>query len=206
MSTSSESIVIVGLGNPGREHAGDRHNVGFWLVDQLATHAGAHFSPARKLLAETAQCTLAGQPVRLVKPQTYMNRSGQCVRHVLDYYKVSLARVLVVHDDLDLPPGVARLKRGGGHGGHNGLRDITAHCGAEFLRLRIGIGHPGHKDAVVAYVLHAPGKVEHARLLDALEASVAAVETLLASGLERATRELHTATRPEREADLGPAG
>ncbi len=138
-----------------------------------------------------------------------MNRSGQCVRKVLDYYGLAVEQLLVVHDELDLPPGVARLKKGGGHGGHNGLRDIVATCGPDFLRLRLGIGHPGHKDLVTDYVLHAPGKAERAQILDAMEAAISAVEVLArpTGGLEKAMQQLHSATpRTDATGEFGPAG
>ena len=151
---------------------------------------------------------LQGRPVRLIKPDTFMNRSGQSVRKVLDYYGLAVEQLLVVHDELDLPPGVARLKKGGGHGGHNGLRDILATCGPDFLRLRVGIGHPGHKDLVTDYVLHAPGKDERAQILDAMEAGDQRRRGAgWRSGLERAMQQLHSATpRTDATGEFGPAG
>lgn len=207
MPNPGDSLVIVGLGNPGPKHAGDRHNVGFWFADQLATHIGARFSAEQKLQGEECRGVLRGCPVRIIKPATFMNRSGQSVRRVVDYYQVPVDRLLVVHDELDLPPGVARLKRGGGHGGHNGLRDIIATVGPEFIRLRVGIGHPGHRDLVTDYVLHAPGKAEHRQLLDALAAALEAVEVLADAGLERAMQQLHSvAPRADATGEFGPAG
>lgn len=207
MSSTSDTLVIVGLGNPGPKHAGDRHNVGFWLADQLAAHIGGRFSSDQKLLGEACRGMLGSRPVRIVKPATFMNRSGQTVRRVLDYFAAPMDQLLVIHDDLDLPPGTARLKSGGGHGGHNGLRDILAHCGPDFLRLRIGIGHPGHKDDVVDYVLHTPGKDERSRILDALDASLGALEVFATGGLEKAMHQLHTATPGKNgNGDFGPAG
>jgi len=204
VSASPQPLVIIGLGNPGPRHAGDRHNVGFWLVDQLAAQHGGRFSAQQRLLAEECNIQLAGQTVRLFKPTTFMNRSGQSVRAVMDFYKLPVAALLVVHDELDLAVGTVRLKRGGGHGGHNGLRDTIAHCGPEFLRLRIGIGHPGHKSQVVDYVLQAPGKAERLLILDGLDAAVTAIETLARGGLDKAMQQLHTAAPAP--ADLGPAG
>ena len=199
--------IIVGLGNPGSEHAGDRHNVGYWLVDDIASDLGARFSSDQKLLGETCQVSLQQIPLRLLKPATFMNRSGQSVRQAMDYYKLPLERLLIVHDDLDLPAGTARLKSGGGHGGHNGLRDIIAHCGRDFLRLRIGIGHPGRKEQVVGYVLRPPGKDELPDIRHALDEARRAIDMLFAYGLERATTYLHTAT-PSKDIteDLDPAG
>ena len=200
-------MLIVGLGNPGPKHVGDRHNVGFWLADLLATHIGATFSTAQKLQGEECRGVLAGKPVRIVKPATYMNRSGQCVRRVLDYYNIPMEQLLVLHDELDLPAGSARLKRGGGHGGHNGLRDILASCGPDFMRLRIGIGHPGHKDLVTDYVLHAPGRAERCEIVEALGECLKAIELLTASGPEAAMQQLHSALpRKNGGAGFGPAG
>jgi PTH1 family peptidyl-tRNA hydrolase len=182
--------IIVGLGNPGSEHAGDRHNVGYWLVDDIASDLGARFSSDQKLLGETCQVSLQQIPLRLLKPATFMNRSGQSVRQAMDYYKLPLERLLIVHDDLDLPAGTARLKSGG-----------------DFLRLRIGIGHPGRKEQVVGYVLRPPGKDELPDIRHALDEARRAIDMLFAYGLERATTYLHTAT-PSKDIteDLGPAG
>lgn len=199
--------VIVGLGNPGPKHAADRHNVGFWLVDELASGAGQKFREEARLSAAACQVQIGGHAVRLIKPGTFMNRSGHSVRRVMDFYQLAPGQVLVVHDELDLPPGAARMKQGGGHGGHNGLRDIIANCSAEFPRLRIGIGHPGHRDDVTDHVLHAPGKAEHARIAEAVTESIRALELWFAHGYERAVHYLHTATpRETADTDFGPAG
>ncbi len=197
--------LIVGLGNPGTEHDRDRHNVGFWLADEIVGSAG--FISDQKLLGDVCQVSLGQHNVRVLKPATFMNRSGQSVRRTIDYFKLMPERVLVIHDDLDLPPGTARLKRGGGHGGHNGLRDIISHCGRDFLRLRIGIGHPGRKEQVTGYVLRPPGKDDLSRIRDAIEAGRRAIERLYADGLEAAMQSLHSAT-PARDItqDPGPAG
>jgi len=207
LNGSADTLVIVGLGNPGPKHAGDRHNVGFWFADQLAAHIGGRFSAEARFEGEECRGSLKGRTLRLIKPATFMNRSGQCVRKVLDYYGLAAEQVLVVHDELDLPAGVARLKKGGGHGGHNGLRDIVATCGPDFLRLRVGIGHPGHKDLVTGYVLHAPGREERAQMLDAMEAAISAVEVLAEGSLEKAMQQLHSATpRTDATGEFGPAG
>jgi len=184
--------VIVGLGNPGAQYAATRHNVGFWLLDQLVVDAQVSLSAEKKLLGEVAQVSIAGQSVRLLKPATYMNESGQPVRRILDFYKLEPEQLLILHDDLDLPPGTVRLKRGGGHGGHNGLRDIISHCGSDFLRLRIGIGHPGDKSLVTNFVLKPPGSAERELIEDALPAARRSVEILLRDGLEKAMHFLHT--------------
>jgi len=197
--------LIVGLGNPGAEHERDRHNVGFWLADEIA--GGVNFTGEQKLLGDVCQVSLNHHNVRILKPSTFMNRSGQSMRQTIDYFKLSPERVLVVHDDLDLPPGTARLKRGGGHGGHNGLRDIIAHCGRDFLRLRVGIGHPGRKEQVVGYVLRSPGKDELTEIRHAIDEGYRAIDRLYTDGLEAAMQYLHTATPPQDiTRDLGPAG
>jgi len=151
--------LIVGLGNPGPEHALDRHNAGFRLVDTLAARQGARFGLEPKLFGETARVEIGGQPVWLLKPATFMNLSGKSVAAALRFWKIEPEQALLVHDELDLPPGTARLKFDGGHGGQNGLRDTIRLLGhGRFHRLRIGIGHPGHKDRVVGWVLGKPGK------------------------------------------------
>lgn len=199
--------MIVGLGNPGARHAADRHNVGFWFVDELASGAGERFRAEAKLSAEACQLQLGGKAVRLVRPGTFMNKSGQAVRRLMDYYQVPAPDILIVHDELDLPPGSARIKRGGGHGGHNGLRDVIANCGPDFARLRIGIGHPGHKDLVTDYVLHAPSRDERAAIDEALLEGARALELWYSKGEQRAVHYLHSATpRAAAEPDLGPAG
>jgi len=204
---SDVPAIIVGLGNPGQEHARDRHNAGCWLVDDIAAGAGARFSGDQKLLGETCQVQLKEHSVRLIKPNAFMNRSGESVRRALDYYKVPVKKILIIHDDLDLQPGTARLKSGGGHGGHNGLRDVITHCGRDFLRLRIGIGHPGRSEQVVGYVLRPPGKAELDNIRHALDEARGGVDILFENGLESAMQFLHTATpRDDTISDLGPAG
>lgn len=204
---SEAPALIVGLGNPGPDHARDRHNAGFWFVDELAREAREAFRDDKKLQGETCQVRVGMSTLRLLKPHTFMNHSGRAVRRALDYYKLQVHDILVVHDDLDLPPGVARFKRGGGHGGNNGLRDVIANCGPDFLRLRIGIGHPGQRDQVVGYVLRPPGREDEDQMQAALREARLAVETLVGAGLERATTQLHTATaRHDDTLNMGPAG
>lgn len=186
-------LLIVGLGNPGPDHDRDRHNVGYWLVEAIADSLGARFANEPKLHGESCQVSLCNHSVRLLKPTTFMNHSGQSIRAITDYYKIPVERVLVIHDDLDLPPGVARLKFGGGHGGHNGLRDTIAHCDRNFLRLRIGIGHPGDREQVVGYVLRPPGRDELPKIEDALREGHRAIEILMQDGLAAAQKFLHTA-------------
>lgn len=183
---------IVGLGNPGPQYTTTRHNAGWWLVDWLAAQCGVSFSANKRLHSETAQARIGGHSVWLIKPQTFMNRSGQAMRAVCDFYKLDATALLVAHDDLDLPPGTVRMKRGGGHGGHNGLRDAIAHCGADFARLRLGIGHPGHKDQVLSYVLKPAGRDEQIELDRGTERAGNGVLALLESGWDRAVQQLHT--------------
>ena len=185
--------LIVGLGNPGAEHLRTRHNVGFWLVDALAQREGARFGLESKLRGETAKTSIDGQPLWLLKPATYMNASGSSVGAALRYWKIAPEEMLVVHDDLDLPPGTARLKFDGGHGGQNGLRDLFAHIGhGRFHRLRLGIGHPGHKDRVVGWVLGRPSIADENSIVDAVARSLDVLPLAVAGEFERAMKQLHT--------------
>jgi PTH1 family peptidyl-tRNA hydrolase len=184
--------IIVGLGNPGPEHRLTRHNAGFWFVDALARAHGAQFRAHSRYQGEVARVDLGGQELTLLKPQTYMNRSGISVRALVDYTKAPVAEMLVVHDDLDLEPGTARLKFSGGHGGHNGLRDTITHCGADFWRLRIGIGHPGDRDQVIDYVLQRAAPADEEAIVASIGASLEALPTFLRDGAEKAMSKLHT--------------
>ena len=183
--------IIVGLGNPGPEHLLTRHNVGFWFVDALAAKLGAKFRSHTKFHGEICKLTVAGDEITLLKPTTYMNRSGLSIRALTDYQKVEPLQIMVVHDELDLPVGEARFKQGGGHGGHNGLRDTITHLGPEFWRLRLGIGHPGDKSQVIDYVLRRAPKLEEDKILAAVAKSVDAIDTFIDKGAERAMNELH---------------
>ena len=184
--------IIVGLGNPGPEHRLTRHNAGFWFVDALARAHGGQFRSHSRYQGEVARVTLEGREIVLLKPQTYMNRSGLSVRSLVDYMKTPLSEVLVVHDELDLPPGVARLKFGGGHGGHNGLRDTITHCGPDFWRLRIGIGHPGDRDQVIDYVLQRAVPADEEAIVSSVGASLDALSIFLRDGSEKAMHMLHS--------------
>ena len=186
-------ILIFGLGNPGPRYAETRHNAGFWFLDRLADVAGVTFRAQSKLHSETARTSLDGHDCILAKPTTFMNHSGQAVRAVMDYYKASASRVLIAYDELDLPPGVVKLKQGGGHGGHNGLRDIINHLGdKEFFRLRVGIGHPGDRDQVVNYVLHKPS-IEDRNLIEIANREALEVMPLVFEGrIDKAMQALHT--------------
>ena len=183
---------IVGLGNPGDRYAATRHNAGFWLVDELARRHGGQLRAETKFHAEACRIVLDGAECWLLKPMTYMNRSGQAVSAFARFYKLTPAELLIAHDELDLPPGVAKLKRGGGHGGHNGLRDIaSALGGTDFARLRIGIGHPGHRDAVVDYVLHPPSRDDAEAMRAAIDRAADCLPELLRGDLQRAMNRLH---------------
>jgi PTH1 family peptidyl-tRNA hydrolase len=184
--------IIVGLGNPGPEHLLTRHNAGFWFVDALAAKVGSRFRSHTKFQGDICRIEYAGDEVTLLKPMTYMNRSGLAIRAIVDYQKVAPQQVMVVHDELDLPVGDARFKQGGGHGGHNGLRDTVTHLGPDFWRLRLGIGHPGDKSQVIDYVLRRAPKAEEDLILAAVGRSVDALATFIDKGAERAMNELHT--------------
>lgn len=190
----SEAIrLIVGLGNPGREHEAQRHNAGFWWVDELARLHNAGFKADSKFHGLIAKASLHGHEVFLLKPQTYMNVSGRSVGAVAQFYKIQPAQVLVVHDELDLPPGSAKLKLGGGPGGHNGLKDIIAHLGTrDFWRLRIGIGHPGDRAEVVNFVLNAPRKEEQVLIDQALQHAQDVAALIVEGKLEAAMLKLHS--------------
>jgi PTH1 family peptidyl-tRNA hydrolase len=186
-------LLIIGLGNPGSRYSETRHNAGFWFVDRLAADCGACLRGQSKLQADIARVTLHGHDCLLVKPTTFMNHSGQAVRAVMDYYRVGADSMLVAYDELDLPPGVARLKQGGGHGGHNGLRDIFRHTpDHNFIRLRIGIGHPGNKDAVTAYVLGRATAGQEKLMHESIAAAADVLPTLLDGDLPAAMQALHT--------------
>lgn len=185
--------LIVGLGNPGAEYEQTRHNAGFWLIDQLARGDLRKESRFNALAVKTR---IAGQEVWLLEPQTYMNRSGQSVGAIARFFKIQPDEILVAHDELDLPPGVAKLKKGGSSGGHNGLKDITAALGTqEYWRLRIGIGHPRElklQQPVVDFVLHRPRAEEQSLIDRSIDKSLAIIPLLCEGKVEQAMLELHT--------------
>jgi PTH1 family peptidyl-tRNA hydrolase len=186
-------FLIIGLGNPGSRYAETRHNAGFWFLDRLAESAGLTFRAQPRLHSETARASLDGRDCILAKPATFMNNSGQAVRAVLDYYKTGADQLLVAYDELDLPPGVARLKQGGGHGGHNGLRDIFQHTvDQNFLRLRIGIGHPGARDVVTAYVLSRATAGQELLIRSSISLALDVMPRVLCGDVAGAMKELHT--------------
>lgn len=185
--------LIVGLANPGSEYEKTRHNAGAWFVQQLLDSHPQLLRVESKFKAEVAIISESGEQIRLAIPTTYMNESGQSVQAIAQYYKIQPAEILIVHDELDLPPGDARLKQGGGHGGHNGLRSVNSHLGSNaYCRLRIGIGHPGDKSLVTDYVLHQPRREEREAIEDAITKAVNVLPTLLEAGMPKAMTALHS--------------
>ena len=201
--------LFVGLGNPGPEYEATRHNAGFWWVDAVARKLGASLVGDRSYHGLVARVNRKEGPVWLLEPQTFMNLSGKSVAALARFFKIAPDEILVAHDELDLPPGQMKLKFGGGHAGHNGLRDIHAQLGTgDYWRLRLGIGHPGVKAEVANYVLRKP-QAEHREAIEAcIDRSLPALDALLAGDMERATLQLHTSKpprpKPPTPADLPP--
>jgi PTH1 family peptidyl-tRNA hydrolase len=194
MHMSEKIQLIVGLGNPGREYENTRHNAGAIFIAQLANTCRASWQDEKKFSGLTAQANLNNQPVRLLLPLTYMNRSGQSVGAIANFYKIAPENILVVHDELDLAPGTARLKLGGGHGGHNGLRDIISALGNQntFTRLRIGIGHPGNAKMVADYVLKKAPAAEYSLMEDSITRALHIMPDVVAGQLDKAMLSLHS--------------
>lgn len=185
--------LIVGLGNPGPKYEQTRHNVGFILLDELARSKGTSLKPENKFHGLVAKLSLHGHDIWLLKPGTFMNLSGKAVAALARFYKIAPEAVLVVHDELDIPPGQLRLKQGGGHGGHNGLRDIIAQLGSrEFLRLRVGIGHPGESRDVSNYVLNKAAADEQRNIDNALDEALRVLPQIIEGDLEPAMNRLHS--------------
>ena len=190
--------LFVGLGNPGPEYEATRHNAGFWWIDALARDLKLHLTPERAYHALVARTQIAGQPVWLLEPQTFMNLSGKSVAALARFFKIEPAEILVVHDELDVVPGEGKLKFGGSHAGHNGLRDIHAQLGTgDYWRLRLGIGHPGAKSEVVGWVLKKPLKEQRDAIDDAITRSLHAMPALQAGDMVKAMQQIHT-TKPPR--------
>jgi PTH1 family peptidyl-tRNA hydrolase len=189
--------LIVGLGNPGREYETTRHNAGFWLVEELARRHGGVFRHESRFAAELARIRLDGREIWLAKPQDFMNNSGRVTAAVAGFYKWSPADLLVAYDELDLAVGEVRLKTGGGAGGHNGLRDLIAHLGADFWRLRLGIGHPGVREMVTPYLLGRTSHTERTPLEIGVRAAADIVPVIIEQGAERAMQKLHTRIDPQ---------
>ena len=184
---------IVGLGNPGAKYSETRHNAGFWFVDELARAYGGQFAPDRKFHGDVTRIRVHGSDIWLLKPDTFMNRSGIAVQSLLSFYKLKPENLLVVHDEIDLDVGAVKLKSGGGHGGHNGLRDIVSHLGTkDFQRLRLGVGHPGSKEQVADYVLHRASQEEHQMINEAIAATLKVVPVLAEGAWEQAMQQLHS--------------
>ena len=189
--------LIVGLGNPGAQYAGTRHNAGFWFVDALAAQCAVTFSAARKFHSELGRYQSGPVDCRLCKPQTFMNESGTAVAALLDYYKIPLAQVLIAHDEIDLAPGNIRFKTGGGHGGNNGLRDIINKIGGkEFNRLRIGVGHPGRADRVLPHVLGRPAPEHEEAIIKGIRRVLDEHEKLFAGRIEELMNLLNERNKP----------
>ncbi|MFD2097834.1 aminoacyl-tRNA hydrolase [Corallincola platygyrae] len=190
---SKDILLIVGLGNPGPEYQKTRHNAGEWYVEELARTHGATLKAESKFFGRTAQISLNGETVRLLIPSTFMNRSGQAVGALANFYRIAPEQVLVAHDEMDMPPGVAKFKQGGGHGGHNGLRDIIARLGnnKNFHRLRIGIGHPGDKNLVTGYVLGKASSQQQQLIDQAIDEATRCTDILIKDGLVKAMNRLH---------------
>ncbi|PHS71474.1 MAG: aminoacyl-tRNA hydrolase [Methylophaga sp.] len=185
--------LIAGLGNPGPQYEHTRHNVGFWWLDQLAEDLGSTFSVETKFHGQLIQCPFSGHKLFLLKPLVFMNRSGQAVSALANFYKIPPSNIVVIHDELDLPAGVARLKRGGGHGGHNGLRDIIACIGTkDFLRYRLGISHPGDSRQVSNYVLSKPSQPDRQLIRTAVDDSLKVLPDVISGDLEKAMHWLHS--------------
>lgn len=191
--------VIVGLGNPGQQYAATRHNAGFWFVDELARVHHGSYRHERRYDADVCKIEIADRDLWLVKPQSYMNESGGPTRSFLDYYRLPLAEVVVAHDEIDLPVATLRLKKGGGHGGHNGMRDMIACLGRDFQRLRIGVGHPGSKDQVHSYVLKRASAEDQEALDAAVQKAVDVVPIMVKRGFDIAMNRLNVKPKPPKK-------
>ena len=184
--------LVIGLGNPGAQYAQTRHNAGWWFVDALlAQHQGA-WRHERQQQLELARVRIDSTELWLAKPQTFMNRSGAAVSALAHFYRITPPEILVVHDEIDLPPGVARFKQGGGHGGHNGVRDVITHIGPEFWRLRLGVGHPGARDLVLDAVLDRPKAAEQQLIDAAMQRALQCLPELLGGAAQKAMHRLHS--------------
>lgn len=189
--------LFVGLGNPGPEYEATRHNAGFWWIDELARELKVSLLPDKAYFAQIARCTVEGQTRWLLKPQTFMNRSGQSVAALAKFFKIQPEEILVVHDELDVVPGQIKVKLGGGHAGHNGLRDIHAQLGSPgYWRLRVGVGHPGVKEEVINWVLKKPAPDDRVAIETAIDRAIKAVPALMAGEMEKATLLIHTHKPP----------
>lgn len=185
--------LLAGLGNPGPSYEQTRHNAGFWFIDELLRRYGGALRGDRRHGAELGSVQIGAHRLQLVKPMTFMNRSGEPLASVARFYRIPPEQILVVHDELDLPPGIARIKQGGGHGGHNGLRSIIQQLSSQgFRRLRIGIGHPGPGNDVVGYVLRKPAEIERLAIDAAMQRAADVLPDLLDGRVEQAMHRLHS--------------
>ena len=193
---SASYQLLIGLGNPGGRYEATRHNAGVWLLDRVAQRHATGFRSLPRCFGFVADADIEGIRLRLFRPDTFMNHSGRAVAAVAGFYKVPAERILIAHDEIDLPPGTVRLKRGGGHGGHNGLRDVVPQLGdSGFSRIRIGVGHPGYKDRVVGHVLDRPSSAERGEIDDAIERVVGDITRIAGGDLEGAMNTLHRRDR-----------
>jgi PTH1 family peptidyl-tRNA hydrolase len=190
---SSRIQLIVGLGNPGQQYERTRHNAGFWFIDAIARTHGINLKSENKFHGEVGKGRIDGEEVWLLKPMTFMNKSGQGIAALARFYKIDAENILIAHDELDLAPGTVRLKKGGGHGGHNGLRDTVAQLGTkEFQRLRLGIGHPGHASQVSGYVLSKAPAIDQALTEGAIDKALDSLSLIVSGDLQKAMNQLHT--------------
>jgi PTH1 family peptidyl-tRNA hydrolase len=184
--------LIAGLGNPGKQYIETRHNVGFWFIERLQQQFHIHFNLEKKFKAETGAFLFDDRQIRVIVPNTFMNLSGQSVAPMAAFYRIATPNLLVIHDELDLPPGSVRIKVGGGHGGHNGIRDISSRLGSsDFVRLRIGIGHPGSARDVSSYVLKRPNRDDQTKIEDSIDRAIGVFPDLLAGDFQKAMNSLH---------------
>ena len=190
--TDSVIKLIAGLGNPGLKYDKTRHNAGFWFVDEVARRFSGAFKLETKFSGECCMVDIAGMPVWLLKPNTFMNRSGLSVKQLSSFFKISPEQVLVVHDELDIGPGSIRLKSGGGHGGHNGLRDTHAQIGKDYWRLRVGIGHPGEASKVADYVLSRPSVNDEIEINNSIDRAASEIEKIVVGDTQKVMNTLHT--------------
>lgn len=201
--------LFVGLGNPGPEYENTRHNAGFWWIDALARELKVHLVPERSYWGLAARASVQGRSVWLLQPQTFMNLSGKSVAALARFFRIAPEEILVAHDELDFAPGTVKLKRGGSHGGHNGLRDIHAQLGSgDYWRLRIGIGHPGVKSEVIHWVLKKPAPEQRQQIEEAMERALKAWPLLVDGAMDKAAQQIHTVTparpKPARAASVPP--
>lgn len=184
--------LIAGLGNPGVKYDKTRHNAGFWFVDELARRFSGTFKLETKFSGECCKIEIAGSIVWLIKPTTFMNRSGLSVKQLSSFFKIPVEQILIAHDELDIDPGTLRLKSGGGHGGHNGLRDLHAQIGKEYWRLRVGIGHPGVANKVADYVLSRPSVADEIEINNSVDRAADEIERIVSGDMQKVMNTLHT--------------